>query len=919
MGLNPTQKAVWKWEGLASSDFLQVLGPNNSPLGWIDSKGSPQGSLSSTIPFLGAPTGSCSPQQTAVNSLTGDFYSCQNGTWTLVGPTAGSLVSPVVSPNPLAFDVNVNFKGPNPYRDVTRYGVRAVNEAVAPAIPGITVTINAGSASASLSAASTFVKGDGVTIFGAGTAHTLTTPVGLTVTPSIAAAGTATGIVVAGPSGSTTYNYQIIARNKAGGLTAAGSVASTGTGAASLGSQSVTISTLTRSGLVVTITTSSAHGLSVGSMVYVSNTSDNANFGGWYVVSTVADNTHFTYSTGLLDTNGASTSATGGTARWFNCNHLSWTAVTGAFEYYIYGRTGVSLTLIGVSQPTGGSGVVTTSWDDFGSPMMDGITLPYFVPTTPPISSLNNPLVTTILSGAGTTSLTLANSASNSVVSSTILFDNAPTIAMAAASGGLLYFPVGGGSYVVNSYLTLPGQTSISQAGVLVLNDTVEVPSDVLWIGTLGTQHRSAMQFGWEAGNYIFVSRANPGMYSQGGGIFKGVQFNVSTNGTAQIIDNANQSKWSNVNYQNSGYVGISLILRDSGGGVFFNQFDNLAFLQGPGQINGACYTPALYIDGDGTFHNFSLSNCGIFMKSTSTGTAVDILVTGMSRMQGGIMPFFTFHKSGGGDQGGSFQFSNIELDTMAHAMFANLLNTNTDSLSAGVSFIQGTGPSNGFGWITGGAVGAVVNGLGQNTNWILGSYFSDKAIQVFGAGTIGYKMATPGAPASAVVSAGGGVPIGVHTYALAAIDANGNFTPVGPTLSATTTSGNQTVTISAPASPPPGTTGYTVLRDGLFLANSGGTCGNFVTIASANGTFVDALGSTCNNGLPSPRALSSSISSSGIETPILRLISTLFANLGTPINGTFVYCPDCTVANPCAGSGTGALAKRLNSAWVCN
>ena len=43
------------------------------------------------------------------------------------------------------------------------------------------------------------------------------------------------------------------------------------------------------------------------------------------------------------------------------------------------------------------------------------------------------------------------------------------------------------------------------------------------------------------------------------------------------------------------------------------------------------------------------------------------------------------------------------------------------------------------------------------------------------------------------------------------------------------------------------------------------------------------------------------------------------FANLGTPANGTMAYCSDCTVANPCAGSGTGALAKRLNGAWVCN
>lgn len=43
------------------------------------------------------------------------------------------------------------------------------------------------------------------------------------------------------------------------------------------------------------------------------------------------------------------------------------------------------------------------------------------------------------------------------------------------------------------------------------------------------------------------------------------------------------------------------------------------------------------------------------------------------------------------------------------------------------------------------------------------------------------------------------------------------------------------------------------------------------------------------------------------------------FASLGTPANGTLVYCTDCTFADPCAGSGTGAFAKRLNGAWRCD
>jgi len=43
------------------------------------------------------------------------------------------------------------------------------------------------------------------------------------------------------------------------------------------------------------------------------------------------------------------------------------------------------------------------------------------------------------------------------------------------------------------------------------------------------------------------------------------------------------------------------------------------------------------------------------------------------------------------------------------------------------------------------------------------------------------------------------------------------------------------------------------------------------------------------------------------------------FASLPTFQNGIVLYCTDCTIANPCAGGGTGAIAKRLNGISVCN
>lgn len=46
---------------------------------------------------------------------------------------------------------------------------------------------------------------------------------------------------------------------------------------------------------------------------------------------------------------------------------------------------------------------------------------------------------------------------------------------------------------------------------------------------------------------------------------------------------------------------------------------------------------------------------------------------------------------------------------------------------------------------------------------------------------------------------------------------------------------------------------------------------------------------------------------------------SNTFAGLSALTNGTVMYCSDCTVAAVCAGAGTGAFAKRINGAWVCN
>jgi hypothetical protein len=54
------------------------------------------------------------------------------------------------------------------------------------------------------------------------------------------------------------------------------------------------------------------------------------------------------------------------------------------------------------------------------------------------------------------------------------------------------------------------------------------------------------------------------------------------------------------------------------------------------------------------------------------------------------------------------------------------------------------------------------------------------------------------------------------------------------------------------------------------------------------------------------------------VQTGGIMLNSLTQATLGTPTNGTIVYCSDCTTASACTGGGTGALASRQNGAWKC-
>lgn len=846
--------------------------------------------------------------------------------------------------------------GPDPWVDVRCYHVRGVDPNITPAAVGLTANITSGLAVATISSASTFVNNDGVVIYGAGPPCSLTTPGAPTVTPSVSQVLTGTGMVATAADGATTYNYQIVARSKNGCLTAASSVGTSAVGRSSLGSQSVAITSASRSNDVVTVVTSSAHGLVVGAMVYITQILDGS-FGGWYRVDTTPDNTHFTFSSGQDTRSGASTATTGGTAFWFNVNHLTWTAVSGAWEYYIYGRTVGSLTLRGVSRPQGAT-ITDLTWDDFGSPMMDGIVLPPFVPSTPPGSATSNHLVTTIVSGAGTTSLTLAATAGTTVSGATIRFDATPNILTAAnavlSAGGSLYFPAGL-TFVVNSYLALP-KVGVVQEGGLFLNETMEIGGGgSVWQGNLLPQPgATSFSFDFGAGAPVIVNSANPGIFvevnNQNSAVYSGLRISGVTNGALLwVSDKGSQITWKDMGFStasgNADYMGVGLFIRgQTTDGPHDVLLDRVVFVGGPAQVNGVSATPLLFCLYCGTarLESLNLSRRGVLWIPGASGG--DLQING-GREQGGIMPMLTLTSQPTSGVGGIFQVDNYELDTMAHALVAILpQGSGSTSFNLGINGGIPTPSADSVsrpGMITGRRFNYVSTNLvdfsGQNRDVHLeiGGTAIDGVFST-GIGTASlYSLVRPGSsfatapsyqfftdqvplPApTCPVSAGGNVTIGTAQWQVVPVWQNGaEGTPSQP-CTATTTSGNQTVTLTwtAAAGSP---LGYNVrLFNNLTWPKGANDCSTFPQYTGLTAVLIAGFG--CASVASLPAGGPSVMNSSGVFTPTLGLGSTLFANLGTPRNGTFIFCSDCTIANPCAGGGTGAFAKRLNGVWVCN
>src|SRR6266852_2301799 len=286
------------------------------------------------------------------------------------------------------FTGNNCFKSYAPWADVTCWGARPASWY---GISTNTVKMAKGSKILDLSDPG-FQNGDGVTIWKAGTAHALPAPAAPTVTPSIAAGGTMSGIVKTTVAGSTTDNYLVIGRTKYGGLTAAGSVGTTPAAQARLGLTTAKITNCTLVLDVITCETSAPTLLAAGSLVHM-RAGSNADFTGWFTVDHMNTASEFVINGSILDSRAYgqfyrdAANSVGGTAYYYLGNHLTWTpsvaSGTPAWEYYVCAkRAGESFFhLIGQTTPSVPGGWSDTQFDDFGSPFMDKQHYPAYIET----------------------------------------------------------------------------------------------------------------------------------------------------------------------------------------------------------------------------------------------------------------------------------------------------------------------------------------------------------------------------------------------------------------------------------------------------------------------------------------------------------------------------------------------------------
>jgi hypothetical protein len=831
-----------------------------------------------------------------------------------VGPIASGTGAQTNTPNtftaPQNIDADFHTKGPNPWYDLSRYGWYTSPTYYK---TGTTGTMSASSATLTLASALDFANGQGLVILGAGPTPTISTPTSVTA-------------AAAGATGATTYYYCVVDEDYLNGRTACSAAGNVANAVATLGIQTNTITGCSRSSGVVTCNTSAAHNFINGSQIEIQSFSTgDRSFEGAFTLTSASGSTFTFNQYGVADATGTVTS---GNARVVGMVAVKWQAPSSytVLKHLIYRCTGGSCSLPANAANYNLVGVATGQ-DSYFLDRGYGFLTAYLdngdASQTAPTSTSNGWLATTITAGGGTTTLTLAASATNAVSGVAVKHDNAPIIKAACAAipantgAPILFAPAtpGAGAYnyaPFSSFFSFsyglpapitancPGGTEIDFQSELWLNAPIQLGHNITMKGGSGGQISSGSGY-FEAPMTLVAGYAYPMIYVNGQASTNDfmANFKISCNGYYQTCLYEDQSsngdgptdfRYDDVYLVNTNGVSNAYVAK-SGFGRFWtrgiwqtsaNDFSSptaALFTTNCGTGQPVAMLPPLgYTNYTSIYGGLLVDGCGVTSSAWAHWTFTELLVEGgyipairiISPNYGvGNINIYNFSYA---DILGGYSTPAIDLtNTLSNA---NILVTNA-ACATGYQPLFEVGTSTNYQGLQ--VYGAPCSYLGAN-NGIVSyntSSFSDHLnwnTRLQNASHVAYQMALPAAPQSAVASSGGAVPLGAHTYQFSAVDADGNETLVGPAITGTATTGNQTITVTAPATFPSGAVGLNLYRDSGMINPNGASCST-PQVTAPGGTVVDNYLYKCSSNTPySNQAGASLISSGGLSTYKLRL-----------------------------------------------
>src|SRR6266849_6427546 len=454
-------------------------------------------------------------------------------------------------------DSGLHIKGPDPYNDLARYGGYFNSSP-----PSTTASCTNASTSVTLAAALDFQDaskfpgtniGNGIVLYQCGAATGLTTPPAPTVTPF--------GVT----GGATTYNYKYVAEDFSGGLTAASAQGQTTTGAATLGTNTVNLSSVvwnnTLNGEQV-YTCSGNCNIQDNTPIRIDGFTNNR-FNGNY--TTIAHtSTTFTVYSPSPTTPTVTSESTAATVKLLACNALTMAANTLAgietggdsvLRYWVY-RNNVLAFVVQSHDPY---------YEDCGV-NMDNTRIPSYVPSSPG-SAVNKYLATTIVSGGGTTSLVVANAAGNTISGQTALHDNSQNL-LAAMNVSHFFTPVYANlanapfnaktvfssAKAANTELWLPAGAIINQPWVVKTNGILFRGGQNVGSNSFQLENLVNITGGGSAYPVVILTPLTPG--ASGSGIqFKNISFNAPALQQVPFIVDFDQAALFGLQMDNTGFT----------------------------------------------------------------------------------------------------------------------------------------------------------------------------------------------------------------------------------------------------------------------------------------------------------------------------------------------------------------------------